>query len=297
MQIPENILPLVDGDWILYLACNAVEYSLNQEWLKRVEECKKRNTPHPPEPNPNFNDITDVFEGKIKEIQNALQTTTSPILFFTGANNFRKELSKTKVYKGNRSSDKPYYYEDLKTYIETRYATEQEDNLEADDLMAICQETLDGLEVGTITCIVTVDKDLRQVNGWHYSPEGYNYPSFGPRYCTDDNSYIELSENRKKITGTGWKFFYSQCLTGDTVDNIPGLPRCGPVAAFDLLDSTTTEGEAFELVREAYRDKCLMADDYLLEQAQLLWMIRGYKYDGTLLHWSPPIVGEDSEDS
>lgn len=300
-KLPPNILPLVDGDWILYMACSAVEYPLMKEWKEECKEAEDKGLPLPPEPTPSFEDTVNVLTGKIKEIKRVLKTETIPILFFTGHNNFRKELAVSKTYKGNRPSEKPYFYEDLKGYIEINYPTREEDNLEADDLMAMYQThelTFKKMDFyPKDTCIVTVDKDLRQVNGWHYSPEGHNYPSFGPKFVTDENSYIELSPNGKKVIGTGWKFFYSQLLTGDTVDNIPGLPLYGPKKAVPLLVDTTTEGEAYELVREAYRDKCLMADDYLLEQARLLWMVRGYDDDGEPEMWFPPMVGESNETS
>jgi 5'-3' exonuclease len=50
-----------------------------------------------------------------------------------------------------------------------------------------------------------------------------------------EESVIELSANRKKIYGTGDVGLYAQVLTGDTVDNILGLMKCGPVGAFNAL--------------------------------------------------------------
>ncbi len=139
MKLPDNILPLLDGDWIVYLACNAIEYPLVQQWKEKCAEAEERGLPLPPEPTPSFEDTVDVFEGKVKEIKRVLQTETNPIVFFTGANNFRKEVSKTKVYKGTRSSEKPFHYQNLTAYIEVRFDTERKDNLEADDLMAMFQ--------------------------------------------------------------------------------------------------------------------------------------------------------------
>ena len=292
MNLPENITPLIDGDWMLYMACNAVEYSWSERW---AEEQGADFDPDEPPPTPPFEEIVDVLEHKLKEIRDALNTKAVPIFFFTGHNNFRKTVAKTKAYKGNRDSEKPYHYQNLTNLIEARYPFQRKDDVEADDLMAIYQtQMLYSESVGGIfspTCIVTVDKDLRQVNGWHYSPEGHNFPSFGPTYVTDDNSYIEYKDSEKPakgLLGTGWKFFYAQLITGDTVDNIPGLPRQGPAKALSLLTPCTTPREAYEVVRDAYRDICIMADDYLLEQAYLLWMVRGYNEDGTPAMWEAP---------
>lgn len=85
------------------------------------------------------------------------------------------------------------------------------------------------------TIIRTRDKDLRQCPGWHFGWELYNQPQFGP-YLVDELGWIKLSDDRKKIRGVGYKFFASQMITGDHVDNISGLSKAGPVAAFELID-------------------------------------------------------------
>jgi len=286
MKLPENILPLLDGDWVCYMACAAIEY----KWGEKQEE-KGLD----PDSTPPFGDIVDVLEFKIKEIKHELETEVDPIIFFSGKKNFREEVAITKVYKGNRVQEKPFHYQNLKNYIEARYDTQVEDTLEADDLMSITQELYerwDGVGADTKSCIVTVDKDLRQVNGWHYSPEGHNFGSFGPRYCTNANTYIEPKDPEKiskGLIGTGYKFFYAQMIIGDTVDNVPGLPRHGPKVALKILADCETERQCYEAVRDAYRDACIMADDYFKEQAYLLWMIRSFNEEGLPVMWEEPV--------
>jgi len=273
-SLPKNALPLMDADWIVYMACSAVEYPLD----------------NPAEAD--FQDVVDVFDGKIKEIKRILNTTEEPIYFFTGVDNFRMDIAKSKEYKGKRKKEKPYHYKNLVMYIEARYPVIRYKNLEADDGMAIFQtDWLKCIPLNLIqpSIIVTPDKDLRSVEGWHYGPEGWNYPSFGPILISEENSYIELSKDRKKVIGIGYKFFYSQLLTGDVVDNIPGLPRTGAVAAVKLLANATTKGEAYIAVRDAYRDVCLCPDEYLKEQADLLWMVRGVNRKGEPVLWQPPL--------
>jgi 5'-3' exonuclease len=89
--------------------------------------------------------------------------------------------------------------------------------------------------------------------------------------------------------GNGLRFFYSQLITGDTVDNIPGLPRGGPRLAFSTLDGLETEEEMFRAVEEAYKKK--FPDDYrerILEQARLLWMVRELDAEGKPVMWELP---------
>jgi 5'-3' exonuclease len=100
---------------------------------------------------------------------------------------------------------------------------------------------------------------------------------------------ITLSPNRNSIKGEGLLFFYSQCLTGDKVDSIPGLEGCGPIKAFEILDGCVDSQDAFNRVLEAYRgvygDK---AEEELLEQGRLLWMTRELHPDGSPVLWEFP---------
>lgn len=56
-----------------------------------------------------------------------------------------------------------------------------------------------------------------------------------------------------KLKGCGQKFFYSQLLTGDQVDNYTGIPGMGPTGAFELLNGAQSEEEMFYIVRDAYK--------------------------------------------
>lgn len=167
--------------------------------------------------------------------------------------------------------------------MKATYNVVESEGMEADDLMAI-EQTKRPNE----TIICTRDKDLRAVPGWHYGWELGNQPSFGPRFV-DIFGELRLSGDRKSIKGEGLVFFYSQCLTGDRVDSVPGLGGCGPVKAFEILKNTKTPDEAFKAVLEAYRG--VYGDDAekaLLEQGQLLWMTREVHPDGSPVLWELP---------
>ena len=85
---------------------------------------------------------------------------------------FRNSYAQVKEYKGNRKNEVDKYYYDNKfedmaevySYIQKRYMTLIFDDLEADDLLAMLQD-LDA------TFILSQDKDLKQVVGWHLDRE------------------------------------------------------------------------------------------------------------------------------
>jgi hypothetical protein len=189
--------------------------------------------------------------------------------------NFREAVAKKKVYKGNRKSEKPLHYLNLVEYMRGNYECVMAKGLEADDLLGVYQTKAEPLS----TIICSRDKDLKIIQGMHYGWESGFQREIGPMQV-DELGHVELNKRRNKISGTGLKFFYSQVLTGDVTDNYPGLPSCGPVKAFDLLDNTNTEGEMFEAVLGAYRDTYLKSQgeehDYraeMLEQCKLAWMV------------------------
>jgi hypothetical protein len=225
--------------------------------------------------------VADLLDNRIGNICAIVGATKPPILYITGATNFRTEIAKLRPYK-ERPSLKPFHYKNLKAYIKGMYEWRMSEGLEADDLLAI-EQTARPDE----TIICTRDKDLRQVPGWHYGWELGAQPQFGP-LLVDETGYIALSDNRQKIKGVGSLFFYSQCLTGDSVDTVPGLPRFGAVKTFQLLFDCPTTTEAFKRVLGAYRAVYEdMAESALLEQGQLLWMTRELN-EGKPVLWQFP---------
>jgi hypothetical protein len=233
---------------------------------------------------PQFDYVAELLDNRVANICATVGATAPPILFLTGKGNFRNDIAKRTPYKA-RPSNKPFHYKNIKAYIKCKYDYRESVGMEADDLMAI-EQTARPDE----TIICTRDKDLRSVPGWHYGWELGNQPSFGP-LLVEGFGTIKLSSDRKKVTGYGDKFFYAQCLMGDRVDSIPGLGACGPVAAFNILEATTTSLEAFEAVLGAYR--AVYEDDadvQLLEQGRLLHMTRYLHKDGKPVLWEFPNV-------
>lgn len=175
--------------------------------------------------------------------------------WITGKNNFRYEVAKHVPYKDNRkNAAKPPHYDVLREHL-VKLGAEVTDGDEADD--AVARESVKG------GCwIVHVDKDLDQLEGWHYNP------------VKDERYYISKFD--------GLKNFYKQMLTGDRTDNIEGVRGIGPVKANKLLKDCKTEQELYEVVCKVYDDNG-MESSRILENANLLWLRRSETEP-----WCPP---------
>lgn len=200
----------------------------------------------------------------------------------TYVRNFRHDVAVTKPYKGTRKSDKPLHYKNLTAFLTGCHDTRVAEGLEADDLMAIAQT--DALVHGRPTVICSRDKDLRQVPGLQYSWECGKQASFGP---VDASVKGRLKKkNDGKTIGTGLTFFHYQLLVGDTVDNIPGARGWGDKKAYDLIQGEPSPEAQFRAVCDIYRSLYDGdAKSYLLEQAQLLWLVRELDSDGNPVMW------------
>lgn len=253
--------PLIDADVLVYECGFAAETGWKGEGA------------------PPFDYAAQQLDSRIANICAMVEATEQPILFLTGKGNFRYHIAKRQKYK-DRAGNKPFHYKNLIAYIKGKYDYRITEGLEADDLMAIEQTSRPD---ETIIC--TRDKDLRAVPGWHYGWELGNQPQFGPERV-EGVGRITLSRDRKSIKGVGILFFYSQLLTGDKVDSIPGLEGCGPVKAHEVLKDCTTSQEALRGVYKAYKEKYGM-DAYaeMLEQGRLLWMTRSLREDGSPVLW------------
>ena len=125
-------------------------------------------------------------------------------------NNFRRDFWGD--YKKKRDSqDSPDSLNEVREYMLDTWDCLTEPRLEADDLIGIGVSSEE--YVG-----VTIDKDLKTIPGYHWNPDK-----------DDDIRYISEEDADR--------FFYTQWMTGDSTDGIPGLWRIGPKKAEKLLDS------------------------------------------------------------
>lgn len=270
--------PLIDADILLY----EIGFAAETAWRAINEGDNSEELSPPP-----WGLVQTLLEDRVDGICARIEedtgyTVLDPNFYLSSKALFRSYIATVKSYKGTRVSKKPWHYNNIKVHLEGVLGAGTWLGLEADDIIAIHQSTIGEVES---TIIVSRDKDLRQVPGWSYSWELGKQPAFGPVLISKEGS-IRLSKNRTKIEGTGLAFFYSQCLTGDTVDNIPGLPLCGPVKAFSLLGHLGTK-EQLEALCSAYKDSYGVEEweERLLEQGRLLWMTRRLNEEGGPVLW------------
>lgn len=195
--------------------------------------------------------------------------------------NFRIHKAVTQGYKANRKDkEKPFHFNNVRAYMLGMLNAEVAWGMEADDAMCIAQMADPNEE----TIICSRDKDLRMCPGWHYGWECGNQPAFMPQEISE-HGYLKLPKPNK-LVGGGNMFFYAQLAMGDSTDNIPGLYRKGPSWCFKNLGECKNEQELWEVISKAYQE--YRPDDwreYLKEQADLLWMVRGYDKNGDLDFW------------
>jgi DNA polymerase-1 len=197
------------------------------------------------------NDDLGIAIYRIDELLDNILTkteATSYRAFLTGPNNFRKQIYPE--YKANRTQPKPRHLEDLRVYsLDKLNAELAPANLEADDALAINQTEK--------TIICSLDKDLLQVPGKHFSWEisgkGWNRPD-----TFTDQTELE-----------GLRLFYKQCIKGDPSDNVKGIVGVGAKGADKLLDNCQTDEQMFKAVRKAYDN-----DAEFIMNASVLWILR-----------------------
>lgn len=231
---------LFDADMILFEACSSVEVAT--DWGDDLW------TLH-----------SDATKAKMK-VDSKVQYITEKVLRVLGytgkyeiimclsdSANFRKEFYPE--YKANRiGKRKPVCYFGVKKWVEQEYKTVCYPRLEADDVCGILATSLPD--------VVTVsgDKDFKTIPG-----DFYNYQK-------DELHHSEIYDADQ------WHLY--QTLIGDTADNYPGCPGCGPISAEKILNTEPT----WKGVVRAFERKGLTEKDALL-QAQVAHILRAGEYD------------------
>lgn len=264
---------LIDADTIIYKAgfANEVSHYVYHTHYREVGTCNyKKDIPDNATtigkerfPGPLRNALANA-KSILERIINRKECNSYTI-YVGGTGNFRYDLYPD--YKGERSPDsKPLQYEEIKRYLIKTWQAVEVNGEEVDDRVSI-EQTRRHSDGFTDTCIVSIDKDLDNTEGWHYN------------YDKDELYYVPWQEALFN--------FYKQMLTGDRTDNIPGLPRVGSKTADKILEGWQTwDLPEFDLANKVLAEykKRGFDKEYFLLQGRLLHM---RTYEGEL--WEPLI--------
>jgi len=231
--------------------------------------------------------ILAAVQGAMADYPELAGRPVQPELYLSGTLNFRDNVATIREYKGNRDRDlRPVHYKALRDYLVEHWDAAIVEGYEADDAVAI-EQFKAGDEYDVNTIIATIDKDLRMVPGWHYN-------------TLTARDYLVTREQ-------AIRFFYTQLLTGDQTDNIPGLFRVGEKKAAKMLPPEgASEQELYKAVLDAYAENLEKFGDnaqarernfgrheepvgLLWENARLLWML---EHDDQL--WTAPGMPDES---
>lgn len=164
--------------------------------------------------------------------------------YITGENNFRYKIYPE--YKANRRDTKPpRWRQELNEHAVVEWKSEVTDGFEADDALGIEQVRL--ASIGEASVICSIDKDLKQIPGYHYN------------FVKDEFDEV--------LPDDGLRFFYQQLLMGDRADNVFGIPGIGPKKSEAALAGWSEVEEWFTVVREYYND-----DARMLMNARCMWI-------------------------
>lgn len=150
-------------------------------------------------------------------------------LWLSGENNFRYGVYPE--YKANRiTAKRPKWEKQVKQYLVDTWGAKWSEGCEADDMLGVRQMEFLGRQKPV--CIVTIDKDLDMIPGDHYN------------FVKKEKYYVDET--------AACRFFYYQCLIGDTADGIKGVPGIGPKKATKLLEQCDSEERLYQVVREQF---------------------------------------------
>ncbi len=223
---------LIDADFIVYKACAAAESEVdfgNDVILVTS----------------NFSDAYGATKRELTKLENKFGSFSSMILFFSDSENFRKKILDS--YKGHRNRKKPCGYKRVIEALRKEYKVIIKPTLEADDAMGIYATKYTG------NCIVSPDKDMRQIPG-----QLYNF---------DETFTIEPAE--------GAKWHLIQTLAGDQTDGYGGVPGIGVKRAEALFKD---KGYSWSTVVQAFKERDLTEEDALIN-ARLAKILTNDDYD------------------
>lgn len=256
---------LFDADIFLYHACTGVEelYIWEQDLHTLVSDAREARQR-----------MESDLHGVQKRVEQWLSAKLTPILCFSGANNWRKLAFP--FYKANRIFQRrPIAFRSVKEWFIKNWDCRVWEGLEADDVLGILSTRDENDNI-----IISEDKDLKGIPGWLYNPAKDDHPKL-----------ISLEQADH--------FHMFQALTGDKVDGYPGCPDIGPVKALQALGEPGKHSvpEMWERVLRLYRRSLgglddALADEIATTQAKVARILREGEWDFEKKEclWNPPVI-------
>lgn len=261
-------IALIDGDMLPYI----IGYTIKELTLVRANSRVRSGQCSKIEDTPECKDACDRINSLLNSWVYMAKCDAAKVYMTDSPKNFRIRLAFSDEYKGGRKADKPPFFYEMREHLKVVHKAIVSDGDEADDLMsmeqwkahnAFLKEAGGQFSIGSPehrafanTVIVSGDKDLNIVPGWHLNPQTKDKAEV---YWVDPMGWLELERKAdgtvKKLSGGGLKFFYAQMIIGDAVDNYKGIPLKGPKYAFDLLNKCKDEKELYLSVLGAYKKK------------------------------------------
>lgn len=275
-------LLVYDGDWLAFLIASVIqeksvkvfdtegkfvkEYKNKTLFTKDSRLYNKDFTVVPCQtlkPN-HMNKALFTLRGKVAK---HLKDTQCDEILITlgGKTNFRDRLNLPRKYKGSRANtERPLALKEVRDFLATQYNTIYSQDEEADDLISKYQfksfkNIINNVDEKIVVC--TLDKDARGTPGLLYDPNKEKLISIsglGELTC-------DLINKKRKLYGTGRKWFYSQLLTGDKADDyfpcdlyktLTGNKSNSPIITdykcFNLLGKCKTDKECLQVIKDTY---------------------------------------------
>lgn len=191
---------IIDADHILYMCLNG---------LKRLDENGiplKENDKFVYDPKP-FETACEEADKYIRNI--ILKTGATHYTGFIGGSSKDRKLVNSS-YKANRIDKvKPDNFDQLKNYLVHKWKFIPVIDAEVDDYVYSCYRN------NINSMMVSPDKDILFLEGKHYNPRR--------------DEFVTTSAS------TAYYYFWASMLTGDSADNIKGVPNVGPKTAEKIL--------------------------------------------------------------
>lgn len=228
------MLAIIDADMLCYHACQTKR--VYKEGEKRLIHLASDGRRMPEqlskaEMTAALRNSWTAFEKSIDKIMRATFATDSMIAV-KSPTNFRNDLFAE--YKMNRHAEPSqataFSVPELRKLVIMQYDGIPAEYCEADDWIGIW--STEAAEAGDPFVICSDDKDLKCLAGLHYNLRSGSITEVTP---------LEAM-----------RFYYAQLASGDSTDNIPGIPGIGPIKAAALTAKCTTEEECQEAVVGAY---------------------------------------------